>query len=418
MSQELVARYFAEIAHLVRCVPIDGVDSVVQHIVRAQARQASVFIFGNGGSAATASHFACDLSKGTGSHTGRRVRALSLTDSASVLTAWANDAGYETVFAEQLGVHARPGDLAIAISGSGNSPNVLSGIERARVLGLTTIGLTGFAGGRLAPLVDTAIVVPGSCIQAVEDVHSALCHAISLAVARALDEAERTSNRILRPAVFCDRDGVLNMRRSDHVKSWSEFTFVTGALEALARLSLLQLPVVLVTNQSPIGRGLVPAQTVQDIHRAMQGQIRASGGPEISVYMCPHAAEDSCTCRKPRPGLLYKAAEDLGLDLARSVFIGDSVSDMLAGSSAGCRCILIGDSGSVAAGDLPATIACVASLADAVELLLSDPVFTLAADRREDRILSADRIFPAPDSSGPIGRNGWAASHRPASMRQ
>jgi D-sedoheptulose 7-phosphate isomerase len=186
MPQTTLANYFAEVAHAASRLPLERAERIVRLILAAQARQATLFLFGNGGSAATASHFACDLAKNAASPGGRRVRALALTDSVALQTAWANDHGYEAIFAEQLGVHARPGDLALALSGSGNSPNVLRAVERARALGLTTIGFCGFDGGRLAGLVDHAVVVPASCIQAVEDAHSVLGHAIALAVRQAL----------------------------------------------------------------------------------------------------------------------------------------------------------------------------------------------------------------------------------------
>jgi D-glycero-D-manno-heptose 1,7-bisphosphate phosphatase len=202
-----------------------------------------------------------------------------------------------------------------------------------------------------------------------------------------LREQDQLPLRTRQPAVFCDRDGVLNVRRPDHVKSWAEFEFLPGTFEALARLAALQVPVILVTNQSVLGRGLTSAEALEEIHRKMQEHIRAQGGPELAVYVCPHAAEDSCACRKPRPGLLYQATADLGLDLQRSVFIGDSFSDVLAAFSAGCRCILVGDGESAAvATHLSPSIICVPSLAEAVERIMLDPAFAVGSDHATPRI--------------------------------
>jgi D-sedoheptulose 7-phosphate isomerase len=181
-SADTLRCYFDEVACVAERLDAAIVDVVVKQIVLACQRGATIHILGNGGSAATASHFACDLAKNASPRQGPKVRALALTDSVPLLTALANDDGYESVFAEQLSIHARPGDIVIVISGSGNSRNILAALDCAHSLRLTTIGLLGFEGGRAAALVDEAIIVPASCIQVVEDAHSLLSHAISVAV--------------------------------------------------------------------------------------------------------------------------------------------------------------------------------------------------------------------------------------------
>ena len=143
----------------------------------------TVLIFGNGGSATTASHFSTDLSKGA---LGRRgdlpvepCRSLALTDNIGLITAWANDTDFEQIFAGQLRALARPGDVAFAISASGSSPNVLAGVEQAKRSGLTTIGLAGFGGGALAAGVDHPIIIESQDYGVVEDLHLSLTHVIS-----------------------------------------------------------------------------------------------------------------------------------------------------------------------------------------------------------------------------------------------
>lgn len=143
------------------------------------------------------------------------------------------------------------------------------------------------------------------------------------------------------PAVFLDRDGVINRNRGDYVLSWAEFEFLPGSLEALRRLAGLGWPVVVVTNQSPIGRGLVSSRTIADINRRMMALVRDAGGRLDAVYSCPHWPEEGCECRKPRPGLLLMAARDLGLDLERSCLIGDGAGDIEAGLACGCRSLLV-----------------------------------------------------------------------------
>lgn len=142
-------------------------------------------------------------------------------------------------------------------------------------------------------------------------------------------------------AVFLDRDGVINKQRPDHVKSWDEFEFEAGALDALARLARSDLKVVVISNQSGIGRGLMTEEAVQEIHARMIEQIAQAGGRMDRIYFCPHAPEAGCTCRKPQPTMLYWAAADLGLDLEGSFLVGDWVDDIRAGHSVGCTTLLV-----------------------------------------------------------------------------
>jgi len=139
-----------------------------------------------------------------------------------------------------------------------------------------------------------------------------------------------------RPAVFLDRDGVLNENRSDYVKSWAEFTFLPGVFTALRRLARTGLAIVVVTNQSAINRGLVSAETVEEIHARMVAEIARRGGRVDAVFCCPHRPDENCPCRKPRPGLLLQAARELGLALPRSYLVGDALSDVELALSLGC----------------------------------------------------------------------------------
>ena len=160
-------------------LPIDSIAQVVELLEEARLKAKSVFIFGNGGSAATASHFAADLSKGAISKGKTGIKAFALTDNVPLLTAWANDTVYENIFAEQPENFIEPGDIAIGVSGSGNSPNVLNGIKVAKAKGATTIGFIGFDGGKLRELVDIRIIVPSHNMEQVEDIHLLLEHVIT-----------------------------------------------------------------------------------------------------------------------------------------------------------------------------------------------------------------------------------------------
>lgn len=164
-------------------LPLADLDRVIQEIESAHAGQRQIFLIGNGGSAATASHMMNDLCKGTLGHKGdapwKRLRVIALTDNVSLMTAWANDTDYNHIFSEPLKNLAQRGDLLLAISASGNSPNILAAVEAARELGLRIVGLTGFGGGRLAKMADVAFVVPSDEYGPVEDVHMILDHIIT-----------------------------------------------------------------------------------------------------------------------------------------------------------------------------------------------------------------------------------------------
>ncbi len=172
-----IKEYFAGLSRLIGELPWEEIERFVQLLREARERGSCVFVFGNGGSATTASHFACDLGKGTVREGVPRFRVVTLHDIAT-FSAYANDYGYETVFAEPLKNLARPGDVAVGISASGNSPNVLRAVEAARELGLRTVGITGYRGGKLRELVDLCIVVPSDDMQWIEDMHLAILHAV------------------------------------------------------------------------------------------------------------------------------------------------------------------------------------------------------------------------------------------------
>jgi D-sedoheptulose 7-phosphate isomerase len=167
----------AELA-LMQRVALDPVEQIVAQLARARSEGRRVFVFGNGGSASTASHLACDLGKGTIKPDLPRFKVIGLNDCVPVLTAYANDVGYDAVFAEPLISLAQRGDLAIGFSVSGNSPNIVRAMETADKLGIATIGFTGNDGGKLKDRVALHVNVPSSSFGPVEDIHLALAHAI------------------------------------------------------------------------------------------------------------------------------------------------------------------------------------------------------------------------------------------------
>lgn len=142
-------------------------------------------------------------------------------------------------------------------------------------------------------------------------------------------------------AVFVDRDGVICENREDHVKSWQEFAFIPGAIEAIASLSRAGMRVFIATNQGIVGRGLISGRTLDQIHSAMLDVLAGAGGRIEAVLVCPHHPDDRCACRKPAPGMFTEAASKYKIDLGASFVIGDHTNDLDAGRAAGTSTVLV-----------------------------------------------------------------------------
>jgi D-sedoheptulose 7-phosphate isomerase len=174
--EDHVTDYLDRLHRAIGGLPRAELVALGEMLFRAYQNQKQVFTLGNGGSASTASHMAADLGKNTIEANMRRFRIISLNDNMSLLTALANDTGYENVFSEQLKNLIRAGDLLIVISASGNSPNILQAVRCAQARSAQVAGLLGFGGGQAAGLVDLAIVVPSSHYGVVEDIHLIINH--------------------------------------------------------------------------------------------------------------------------------------------------------------------------------------------------------------------------------------------------
>lgn len=179
MLRKYAEEYFAGLQRCYDEVPVEKLERIVEIVLEARDRGATLFVLGNGGSASAASHIACDWGKGTSIPGKRRLRVISLSDNMALMTAWANDVHYESVFKEQLENLLQPRDLVLGITASGNSPNVLRAMEYAKKSGAFTIGFIGFGGGKLKSLVDLDITVSSRNYGQVEDLHMTLNHIIS-----------------------------------------------------------------------------------------------------------------------------------------------------------------------------------------------------------------------------------------------
>lgn len=170
--------YFVHLSRTLEKLPFAAIDEVAGVLLQAYEAGRVTYTLGNGGSAALASHFACDLGKGTANVNGKRFRVIALTDNVPMMTAWANDSKYDDIFAEQLTNFLEPKDIVFAISGSGNSPNVIRALEVGKESGAITVGLTGYQGGAMRVLCDFAVIVPSDNMQIIEDVHLSVAHAL------------------------------------------------------------------------------------------------------------------------------------------------------------------------------------------------------------------------------------------------
>ena len=176
----MITEYFRRVAAVLPLLPVEQVERIVEIMKDAQLNKRTVFMIGNGGSSGNASHIVNDLVKSALHPDRPRFRAMCFTDNTPTLTAYANDESYDIALAKQLEAFAESGDVLFALSGSGNSRNIIRAMETARDMGMTRIGLTGRDGGELAPLCDAVVIVPSESMQIIEDAHLVILHAMFL----------------------------------------------------------------------------------------------------------------------------------------------------------------------------------------------------------------------------------------------
>ena len=178
MNASFPSLYKADLLNAIETIDLDKVGEAINILIQARKEDRRIFVCGNGGSASTASHFVCDMVKGASFKREKRFRIMALTDSLPTITAYANDVTYDCVFVEQLKNFAEPGDVVVAISGSGNSPNVLQAIEYANSIGCRTIALSGRDGGKLGPMAQLNLHARNPHMGRIEDVHMIVMHMI------------------------------------------------------------------------------------------------------------------------------------------------------------------------------------------------------------------------------------------------
>lgn len=203
--------YYKELHKVLEAVDHDALQRIAERLLEAYENDRSVFIFGNGGSASTASHMAADFSKGTLKNVydsrEKRFRVVSLTDNVAAMTAYANDLSYDDIFSQQLHNLVQPGDVVIGISGSGNTPNVIKALMHARQVGATTVGLLGFgSGGKAKEFCDLTIIAQSNNYGVIEDFHASVGHVLTTALSL-MKDAEKGTKRAskVRPHEWTER---------------------------------------------------------------------------------------------------------------------------------------------------------------------------------------------------------------------
>lgn len=334
----------------------------------------TIHVCGNGGSAADAQHFAAEL---VGRFMCERdpLPVVALPANAALLTALANDRGAEELFARQIDALAGPGDCVLVISTSGRSPNILAALRAGRRRGALTAALVGPDGlhPSAAPCCDYILTVDdplrgcSAVTPHVQEVHLALLHYVAYLVETAAaptgGPCGARGRRGRRPAVFLDRDGTLVEERG-YITDANELALLPGAGEAVRLLNEAGLAVVLTTNQSAVARGMVNETRLNSLHGRLQELLGGHGARLDAVYHCPHhprcgggvracagpiaqrseengGAYRPCACRKPLPGMMLRAAADLGLDLGSSFVIGDNWTDLQAAAACGATGVLV-----------------------------------------------------------------------------
>lgn len=283
---------------------------------------------GNGGSSADAQHIAAEFS-GRYMIDRPALPGVCLSNIAPV-TAIGNDYSYDLVFKRQVEAFCREGDVVIGMSTSGNSKNVILAMEAAKERGAITMSFTG-DGGRLREIVDMAVVIPSKETPRIQEGYLCACHTICGIVEREL---------FGRRAVLVDRDDTL----APDVPYCSDpdlFEIYDYVPEAVRRLNEAGYLVIVVTNQSGIGRGYFDEATLGRIHDKLRASVEAGGGRIDDIIFCPHTPEDRCSCRKPEPGMGLEAIARHGIDPSRSFMVGDHEKDMEFARRLGCTGIRV-----------------------------------------------------------------------------
>ena len=306
-----VRRELERSASTVAAIDEEQVLAIAEALVRVFRSGNKVVIFGNGGSAADAQHLAAEFS-GRFMWDRPALSAIAINN-VSAITAIGNDYSFEDIYERHVDGLVQKGDAVIAISTSGNSPNVLRAVRRARERQALTVGFTGCKGA-LRHEVDLALTIPSERTPHIQEGYMTAGHIICGLVERMM---------FSRPAVFVDRDDTL-VKDVPYCSCPDDLHLFPGVGSAVRRLNEAGFLVIVITNQSGVGRGYFSEEVLADVHRKLREEIGKDGGRLDAIYHCPHVPEARCGCRKPEVGLIEMALDDFPVDMERSYLIGDS----------------------------------------------------------------------------------------------
>lgn len=300
-------------------------------LIEAFRNGGQAIFMGNGGSSADAQHIAAEFS---GRYMLERpaLPGVCLSNIAPV-TAIGNDYSYDLVFKRQIEGICRKGDVVIGMSTSGNSKNVILAMEAAKERGAITISFTG-DGGRMREIADHAVVIPSKETPRIQEGYLCACHTMCGIV-----ERELFGQR----AVLIDRDDTI-AKDVPYCDDPAKFELYEHVPPAIKRLNDAGYKVIVVTNQSGIGRGYFTEETLSRIHDKMVRTVEAAGGRIDDVFHCPHTPDDHCSCRKPEVGMGLAAITKHSINPCISFMVGDHEKDMEFGRRLGFRCIQVSES--------------------------------------------------------------------------
>ncbi|MDR1405524.1 MAG: HAD-IIIA family hydrolase [Candidatus Methanoplasma sp.] len=303
--------------------PLD-IRAAADMILKSVRNGGQIIFMGNGGSSADAQHIAAEFSGKYAFH--RPPMAGVCLSNIAPVTAIGNDYTYDMVFHRQIEAICRSGDVAVGLSTSGNSRNVILAIEAAKRKGAVTISFTG-DGGVLKDMADLGVIIPTRETPRIQEGYLAACHAVCGIVEREMFGQK---------AIFVDRDDTI-VKDVPYCNDPEKIRLLPGVPKAISKLKDAGYLVILVTNQSGIARGILDKDILDAIHSRLISEIETEGGRIDDIFFCPHHPDDGCGCRKPETGMGIAAILKHNINPAVSVMIGDNDKDIEFGKRLGMK---------------------------------------------------------------------------------
>jgi len=329
--------YFSTVADTVKNLNEQDYKLITKEIINSVKKGKTIFLLGSGPSSTITEHFTNDLTKmgsiNIASRLGVGIKVISITSNMPLLTALSNDISYEDVYKEYLIRTATSDDVLIIFSEGNPHTNIIEAARYAFEHGIKVIVLGSDDCEVFTEHAHYIFYIPSDEPSVINDIQMFLCHSITKDV----------KDNLKLPVVFLDRDGVINEDREGYVKNLNEFRFKQDAASSIKRLNEAGFTVVVVTNQAGINKQIVSQKDLDEIHNSMSKQLKSKGAWISEIYYCPHTPTEQCNCRKPRTGLLDKAIKELPIDSNYAYMIGDRITDVIAGNSAGIKTVLISE---------------------------------------------------------------------------